>query len=78
MFLSSGSPGCMRFSIPSSPAWSTAASVRYGFPVESGQRNSTRFASGLSEATGILIAALLFRCEYARFTGASKPGTSRL
>jgi len=44
----------------------------------SGVRNSSRFAFGDAEYIGIRIDAERFRLEYARFTGASKPGTSRL
>jgi hypothetical protein len=44
----------------------------------SGVRNSSRFAFGDAEYIGIRTAAERFRLEYARFTGASKPGTSRL
>jgi len=43
----------------------------------SGQRNSTRLAFGFGEYMGIRQAADRFRAEYARFTGASKPGTNR-
>jgi hypothetical protein len=41
-------------------------------------RNSTRFAFGLGEYVGMRIAAERFRALYAKLTGASKPGTSRL
>ena len=37
-----------------------------------------RFAFGDGEYIGMRIAAERLRDEYARFTGASKPGTSRL
>src|SRR2546421_12416688 len=78
MSLSSGSPGSMRFSMPSSPAISIAANARYGLHDGSGERNSRRFALGLGEYIGMRIAAERLRDEYARFTGASKPGTRRL
>src|SRR5712692_3248808 len=78
MSLSSGSPGSTRFSIPSSPAISIAANARYGLHDGSGERNSSRFAFGDGEYIGMRTAAERFRDEYARFTGASKPGTSRL
>src|SRR5712664_3713836 len=78
MSLSSGSPGSMRFSIPSSPAISMAAKARYGLQLGSGERNSSRFALGDGEYIGMRMAALRLRELYARFTGASKPGTSRL
>src|SRR5207253_10160652 len=76
--LSSGSPGSMRFSIPSKPAISIAENARYGLHDGSGGRNSARLALGLGEYVGIRIAADRLRDEYARFTGASNPGTSRL
>src|SRR2546421_12340700 len=78
MSLSSGSPGSTRFSMPSSPAISMAAKARYGLQDGSGERNSSRFAFGLGEYIGMRIAAERLRDEYARFTGASNPGTSRL
>src|SRR5216683_921702 len=76
--LSSGSPGSMRFSMPSSPAISIAAKARYGLQLGSGGRYSRRFALGEVEYIGMRIAAERLREEYARFTGASNPGTSRL
>src|SRR5258706_14627314 len=78
MSLSSGSPGSIRFSMPSSPAISIAANARYGLQDGSGERNSSRLALGLGEYIGMRIAADRLRDEYARFTGASNPGTSRL
>src|SRR5690348_6403410 len=78
MSLSSGWPGSILFSTPSSPAMSIAENARYGLHDGSGGRNSTRFALGLAEYIGMRTAAERFRREYARFTGASKPGTSRL
>src|SRR5207249_4009674 len=68
----------MRFWIPSRPASKSAEKARYGFAAESGVRNSIRFAFGLAEYVGIRIAAERLRAEYARLTGASNPGTSRL
>src|ERR1700693_4572952 len=78
MSLSRGWPGSMRFSIPSSPAISIAEKARYGLHEGSGERNSIRLALGLGEYIGMRMAALRFRDEYARFTGASNPGTRRL
>src|SRR5579864_7063047 len=78
MSLSSGCPGSILFSIPSSPAISMAANAIYGLQLGSGGRNSTRLARGAAEYMGILHAAERFRREYARLTGASNPGTSRL
>src|SRR5258705_6681260 len=78
MFRSSGSPGSVLFSMPSSPAISMAAKARYALADGSGQRNSTRRAFGESEYIGIRAAADRLRCDIARFTGASYPGTRRL
>src|SRR5574341_1695165 len=78
MSLSSGSPGLILFSMPSSPAIIMAANARYGLHDGSGGRNSSRFALGLAEYTGMRTAAERLRREYTRFTGASYPGTSRL
>src|SRR5256885_5233659 len=78
MSLSSGSPGSIRFSMPSRPAISMAAKARYGLQLGSGERNSRRLAFGDGEYMGMRTAAERLRDEYARFTGASNPGTSRL
>src|SRR5256885_16589227 len=78
MSLSSGSPGGSLLSTPSRPAINIAAKARYGLAAGSGGRNSTRLAFGLAEYIGIRQAAERLRREYARFTGASYPGTSRL
>src|ERR1041385_8073711 len=78
MSLSSGWPGSILFSTPSSPAISMAANAMYGLQLGSGGRNSTRLAFGEAEYIGIRQDAERLRREYARFTGASKPGTSRL
>src|SRR5512139_4134603 len=78
MSLSSGCPGSILFWTPSSPAISCAANERYPLHDGSGVRNSRRFAFGEAEYIGIRIDAERFRLEYARLTGASKPGTSRL
>src|ERR1700760_4767740 len=78
MSLSSGSPGSIRFSMPSRPAISIAANARYGLHDGSGERNSRRLALGDGEYIGMRIDAERLRDEYARFTGASNPGTSRL
>src|SRR3954468_17349277 len=78
MSLSKGSPGLTLFRTPSSIAISIALNARYGLPAGTGSRYSTRRAFGLGVCTGMRIAADRFRCEYARFTGASNPGTSRL
>ena len=47
-------------------------------PEGSGGRNSNRFNFGFVENIGMRTAAERLRAEYARFTGASKPGTRRL
>src|SRR5437660_492665 len=78
MSLSSGCPGSILFSIPSSPAIIIAANAIYGLQLGSGGRNSTRFAFADAEYIGIRHAADRFLLEYARFTGASNPGTSLL
>src|SRR5262249_34176787 len=64
--------------IPSSAAIRIAEKVRYGLLLGSGQRNSNRLAFGFDEYIGMRTAAERFRWDIARFTGASKPGTSRL
>ena len=61
----------MRLVMPSRPARSIAEKARYGFDVESGQRNSTRLARGERWPSGMRQAAERLRCEYTRFTGAS-------
>src|SRR5581483_12254322 len=78
MSLSSGSPGSALVNTPSKPAISIAANARYGFADGSGGRNSTRLAFGDAEYIGMRQAAERLRREYARLTGASKPGTRRL
>src|SRR5437667_5314065 len=78
MSLSSGWPGSILFSTPSSPAISMAENAKYGLQLGSGGRNSTRLAFGDAEYIGIRHAAERLRREYARLTGASKPGTRRL
>src|SRR5262249_61622953 len=75
--LSSGSPGSILLRTPSMPAIAIAAKPRYGFVSGSGKRTSIRFAAGDGEYIGMRIAAERLRDEYARFTGASKPGTRR-
>src|SRR5919204_2185084 len=77
MSRSSGSPGTMRFSIPSSIAISIADHARYPLQLGSGHRNSSRFAFGLFEYIGIRIEADRLRADSARLTGASNPGTRR-
>src|SRR5580704_9292796 len=77
MSLSSGSPGSIRFWIPSIPAISIAVKPRYGLQLGSGKRTSTRRVFGFGPVIGMRQDAERFRLEYARFTGASKPGTSR-
>src|SRR5258708_6620706 len=74
--LSVGSPGSMRFKIPSRPAIKIAAKHKYGLLEASGARNSTRLALTLL-VTGIREIAERLRCELAKLTGASKPGTRR-
>src|SRR5215470_12354494 len=64
--------------MPSSAAIRIDVNVRYGLLLGSGQRNSNRFALGLDEYIGMRTEAERFRCDMARFTGASNPGTSRL
>src|SRR6185437_11889808 len=76
--LSSGCPGSILFSTPSSPAISIAENARYGLHEGSGGRNSMRFDFGLAEYIGMRTAAERLRREYAKFTGASNPGTRRL
>src|SRR5438045_9790450 len=78
MALSSGCPGSIRFSTPSRPAISIAENARYGLHDGSGERSSIRFAFGDGEYIGMRIAADRLRELYARLTGASNPGTSRL
>src|SRR6266478_9672366 len=78
MSLPRGWPGSILFSTPSRPAINIAANARYGLQLGSGGRNSTRLAFGEAEYMGIRTAAERFRAEYARFTGASNPGTRRL
>src|SRR6266566_2625633 len=78
MSLSSGSPGSILPATPSRPAISMAANAMYGLAAGSGGRYSTRLALGLAEYIGMRHAAERLRREYARFTGASKPGTRRL
>src|SRR5262245_34397414 len=78
MSRSSGSPGSILFWMPSRAAIRIALKVRYGLLLGSGQRNSNRLAFGLDEYIGMRTDAERFRCDMARFTGASNPGTSRL
>src|SRR3954470_8966854 len=78
MSLSSGSPRSILLATPFRPAISMAGNAMYGFAAGFGGRNSTRFALGLAEYIGMRHAAERLRREYARFTGASYPGTSRL
>src|SRR5215471_9368768 len=78
MSLSSGWPGSILFSTPSRPAIIIAAKAMYGLQLGSGGRNSTRLALGEAEYIGMRQAAERLRREYARLTGASKPGTRRL
>src|SRR5882724_7700873 len=68
----------MRFWTPSRPARSITEKARYGLAAGSGVRNSSRLAFGLAEYVGIRIGAERFCAEYAKFTGASNPGTRRL
>src|SRR5580698_5594363 len=77
MSLSSGSPGLILFWIPSIPAISIALNARYGLQLGSGKRTSTRRVFGFGPVIGMRQLAERLRLEYARFTGASKPGTSR-
>src|SRR5262250_3868128 len=77
MSLSSGLPGLSRRSMPSSPAISIAENAMYPLHAGSGSRTSMRFAFGDGEYIGMRTAAERLREEYARLTGASKPGTRR-
>ena len=52
MSLSSGSPGLTLFRMPSNMAISMALKARYGLPVGSGKRYSTRRALGWAYAPG--------------------------
>ena len=63
--------------MPSRPAIIIAANARYGLHDGSGERNSMRLAFGDDENIGMRIDAERLRAEYARLTGASKPGVSR-
>src|SRR5271167_3184758 len=77
MSLSIGSPGLILFCTPSSPAMSIAEKARYGLQLGSGKRTSIRRVFGFGPVIGIRTLAERLRLEYARLTGASKPGTSR-
>src|SRR6516162_8609142 len=77
MSLSSGSPGSILFWMPSSPASSIALNARYGLQLGSGKRTSIRRVFGDGPVIGMRTLAERLRDEYARFTGASKPGTKR-
>ena len=55
-----------------------AENAKYPLQDGSGVRNSIRFVLGDAEYMGIRMAALRLRLEYAKFTGASNPGTSLL
>src|SRR5215470_11182976 len=57
MSLSSGWPGSILFSMPSSPAIIIAAKAMYGLQLGSGGRNSTRLALGDAEYIGMRQAA---------------------
>ena len=61
----------MRFWMPSRPAINIAENARYGLHDGSGQRNSSRFAFGDFEYSGMRTDAERLRCEYTRLTGAS-------
>src|SRR5512136_1504082 len=78
MSLSIGCPGSVLLRMPSMAAIIMAENVRYGLLLGSGHRNSMRLAFGDAEYIGMRMEALRFLREYARFTGASKPGTSLL
>ena len=75
--LSKDSPGSILFFIPSKPAINIAEKVRYGFPAASGNLIS-HLAPFLLNVIGILHDADLFLAEYAKSTGASKPGINLL
>ena len=76
MFLFTGGPGSICFSMPSSPDRSITASARYGLHDGSGMRSSIRVAS--PRAAGTRTSGLRFRSDHAMFVGASYPGTRRL
>src|ERR671915_1963209 len=66
-------------SSPASPAASIAANARYGLHAGSGERYSIRVAPSLPGLyIGTRTSALRFRRAQHTYTGASKPGTSRL
>src|SRR5262249_59445420 len=77
MSLSSGSPGSILFWMPSMPASIIALNARYGLQLGSGKRTSMRRVFGDGPVIGIRTEAERLRLEYARVTGASKPGASR-
>jgi len=58
-----GLGGSILFLMPSRPAMSSAANVRYGFADGSGARNSRRFAFGEVEYIGMRQIAERLRCE---------------
>src|SRR5918911_3789875 len=65
--------------MPSRPAWSRTAKVRYGLHDGSGQRSSIRVACSLPGwYSGTRTSAERLRRDHATYTGASYPGTSRL
>src|SRR5271170_1857314 len=77
MSLSIGSPGLILFCTPSSPAINMAENARYGLQLGSGKRTSMRRVLCDGPVIGMRTDADRLRLEYAKFTGASNPGTSR-
>ncbi len=77
MSLSSGSPGSILFWMPSRPAISIALKASTGLQLGSGKRTSMRRVFGEGPVIGMRTEAERLRLEYARLTGASKPGTRR-
>src|SRR4029453_9959868 len=76
--LSTGLPGSIFFAMPSSPAMTQAAKLRYGLQVGSGVRNSIRLAPSDFGYMGMRMAGGGLRGLYTGLMGASYPGTSRL
>src|SRR5258705_10176065 len=76
MFLLTGGPGSVCFSMPSRPARRITANARYGLQDGSGIRNSTRVFE--PRATGTRTSGLRFLSDQAIAVGASYPGTSLL
>src|SRR6187402_487769 len=76
MFLFTGGPGSLCWSMPSSPARSITANARYGLHEGSGILSSILVVGPLP--AGTRTSGLRFRVDHAMAVGASYPGTSRL